>query len=103
MEQNPGQLLGCLGFFKATSLGLKILNFCGENLWRFRDGRDWPCSLRCAVGPVSPAASVVVAFRLVGSAGLGVAMASPHRVSDLRSSVDWEPVEMCVAAGVEGG
>lgn len=29
-------------FFKATSLGLKILNLCGENLWRFRDGGDWP-------------------------------------------------------------
>lgn len=35
---------------------------------------------------MAPAASVVVAFRSLGSAGLGVARASPHRVSDLGSS-----------------
>lgn len=39
---------------------------------------------------------------MVGSAGLGVARASPHRVGDLGSSVG-EPVQMCVAAGAAGG
>lgn len=52
---------------------------------------------------MSLAASVVVAFRLVGSAGLDVARASPHRVNDLGSFFDWGPVEMCVAAEAARG